>query len=572
MKKKLIKFLLPLAVLFACLGFAACGQDDLPEALDAPQNLKITNGTLAWDAVEYADGYTVGFHGEEIRTADCSFDLSQLEDGQYYPITVAAYSDRGIARSAGAEIEYREKCLAYTEGMDFKRIDAGICKATKLAVDQNGVCVLPAFYQGRRVVEFPTSTRDDADFVKVGEKIKTLSLPYCIKDSALKNLAQTCRYFPNLERITLGKGNEKYFSDGGCLIEREKNEVVLGGTESRIPVYATAIGAWAFSYRNLKSFTVPDTVTKIGNSAFAYCTSLQSVVLPDSVEMIDGGVFKGCTALKKAVLPERVSEFASDFAFYRCASLTEVNLPVGTQSLNATFVGCTALTDLTIPAGVKELRGAFEECSSLKNLTINEGIETIGNYSTILDVYMLFEGCDSLTEISLPSSLITVGDYAFYNSAVKSVTVPENVTSIGSWAFAKCASLTEVKLPQGLLEIESCAFANCSKLSAIDIPDSVITFSYDAFKSCTSLQKIVLPKSLNPFKTAFENCPLAEFYYKGTEGEWNEWLASATKSNQEYFSAATRYYYSESEPALNEAGTAYEGNYWRYVNGIPTRW
>ena len=68
----------------------------------------------------------------------------------------------------------------------------------------------------------------------------------------------------------------------------------------------------------------------------------------------------------------------------------------------------------------------------------------------------------------------------------------------------------------------------------------------------------------------FRDCDsLTSVYYKGTAEEWDEISIS---SGSALLTDATLYYYSESEPNLNVDGTAYVGNYWRYVDGVTTPW
>ena len=60
-------------------------------------------------------------------------------------------------------------------------------------------------------------------------------------------------------------------------------------------------------------------------------------------------------------------------------------------------------------------------------------------------------------------------------------------------------------------------------------------------------------------------------FYGGTQEEWDaiEIEESAQVLDEEKY---VRYYYSESEPETNAEGTAYAGNNWRYVDGVPTAW
>ena len=66
-------------------------------------------------------------------------------------------------------------------------------------------------------------------------------------------------------------------------------------------------------------------------------------------------------------------------------------------------------------------------------------------------------------------------------------------------------------------------------------------------------------------KGAFENCSkISEVYYAGTEEQWS--LVSIKTNGNVYLTSATRYYYSETEPALNSSGDDYDGNYWHYAS------
>lgn len=72
----------------------------------------------------------------------------------------------------------------------------------------------------------------------------------------------------------------------------------------------------------------------------------------------------------------------------------------------------------------------------------------------------------------------------FYSSNVKTVVIPEGITSIAQMAFDHCRSMTSVSLPQTLTSINYGAFAQCSSLHALTIPPSVTFMNYAALNSC----------------------------------------------------------------------------------------
>jgi hypothetical protein len=72
----------------------------------------------------------------------------------------------------------------------------------------------------------------------------------------------------------------------------------------------------------------------------------------------------------------------------------------------------------------------------------------------------------------------------------KNTVIPTSVTSIGSFAFSNCSSLTNIEIPTSVTSIESFAFNNCSSLTNIEIPTSVTSIEDYAFNHCSGLSAI----------------------------------------------------------------------------------
>ena len=120
-------------------------------------------------------------------------------------------------------------------------------------------------------------------------------------------------------------------------------------------------------------------------------------------------------------------------------------------------------------------------------------------------------GCTSLTELTVSES----------NSAYKSY---ENCiyTNDGTTLMAAAGNLTSVTIPNSVTAIYSYAFCNCSNLTSVTIPDSVASIGGNAFNGCSSLTSVTIPASVTSIKAyAFYDCSsLKAVNYKGTEEQW----------------------------------------------------
>ena len=140
---------------------------------------------------------------------------------------------------------------------------------------------------------------------------------------------------------------------------------------------------------------------------------------------------------------------------------------------------------MTIPDSVTSIgKDAFEACNSLSSITLSNNITSIGDFA--------FHGCP-LTSITLPDSVTSIGYAAFHScSNLKSITIPDSVTSIESAVFYNCTSLTSITIPNSVTSIGSYAFYKCTGLTSITIPDSVTSIGDSAFSNCNSLKTISL--------------------------------------------------------------------------------
>jgi len=263
------------------------------------------------------------------------------------------------------------------------------------------------------------------------------------------------------------------------------------------------------------SVTIPNSVTSIGDYAFFGKNNITSVTIPNSVTSIGIYAFEGCTSLKNIAIPNSVTSIGN-YAF-ASTGLTSITIPASVTSIGeGVFITINGLTSITVDAnnpnfasadGILYNKAKTEIIAVPKKLT---GNVTIPNGVTLISSD--FQGNTSLTGVTIPASVTSIARNAFngstnlnitwyYNPAlsvlsvtglqdyVKTVIIPNGVTSIKERAFYQCGKLTSVTIPNSVTSIEQNAFTSTG-LTSVTIPASVTSIAGAAFDRCDSLTSV----------------------------------------------------------------------------------
>ena len=179
-----------------------------------------------------------------------------------------------------------------------------------------------------------------------------------------------------------------------------------GLTSITIPNSVTSIGSWAFeSCSGLTSVMIPGGVTYIGNNPFVGCSNLTKIEVQagnTNYTSLDGVLFTKDMKTIRAYpcgkqgntysIPNSVTSIGN-YAFCGCLGLTSVTIPNSVTSIGVrAFFGCSGLTSVTIPNSVTSIGTfAFCDCSGLTSVTIPSSVTGIGSYA--------FYNCGKLEEV-----------------------------------------------------------------------------------------------------------------------------------------------------------------------------
>lgn len=298
------------------------------------------------------------------------------------------------------------------------------------------------------------------------KNVTEITIPGSVKvfNATLQNMKQ-------LKTLTFDEGVEEIASGSvvsGC---KSLTTIHLPSSLQKLSGTGTFSGASA-----LTDITLPEGIVITEGSTFSECTSLKSITLPASITTIPSYMFAGCSALERVTAKGTItaignSAFKSDTALTKIPDLSQVT-SIGDRA----FYGCSALKTVDLHSVTTMEYGAFQGCDALSGEIDLSNLEEIPGHAFCYD--------PNITSVITCPTLRSIGDWAFIWADISTISLPETLNSIGTYAFYKASLSGTVALPDSLTQLGASAFSGCEEVNAIQIGSGLTDIPKDAFDGC----------------------------------------------------------------------------------------
>ena len=327
-----------------------------------------------------------------------------------------------------------------------------------------------------------------------------------------------------LTAFTVNTRNPYFSSEGGVIFDKMKNELI------RCPPAKTG------------SYIIPNSVSRIGWTAFQDCKNLTSITIPANVQWLDAETFQGCNKLTSFTVdilnPYLSSEGGVIFnkektrlIAYPTGRAGDYTIPTSVDTIgHAAFYSCKALTAVTIPPAVMWIEDeAFAECTGLKSLFFEGDAPILASPLWWGSSWWVLHGAYNSTVYYIAGK---TGWGDSFEGRPTAVTPPRNpltftttgnsITITGSNPQASGALVIPAKINYlPVTSIGTLAFSGSTGLTSVSIPSSVTSISTNAFSGCTSLTNFTVDPLnasfssgggtlFNKAKTSLLRCPLGQ--------------------------------------------------------------
>ena len=267
----------------------------------------------------------------------------------------------------------------------------------------------------------------------------------------------------------------------------------IGENVTRIPDYAF------YDCEHITGpLVIPDSVTYIGEQAFAWCSGFTEITIGKSVDDVGAWAFSGCSSMTTFNYnAENCTSFSPGnyWAFNACSSFTTLNIGENVKSIPPRAFQLCNFTEVTIPDSVTYIgEEAFMNCRQLATVNYNAINCTVEGLSPTRPLFG-----SALTSLTIGEKVKTIPSYAFVNCSglTGTLILPDSLESIGYGAFSGCSGFTgTLTIPESVTSFASAVFSGCSGLTSIVFNATNCTEMSSCFTDCTSITSLTIGENV----------------------------------------------------------------------------
>ena len=250
-------------------------------------------------------------------------------------------------------------------------------------------------------------------------------------------------------------------------------------------------------------YVIPEGIVSIGDNVFKGQLGITKVVIPRSMQTIGKNAFNGCLLLETVEFkhstdqPSQLTQKDSygTNIFQGCTSLKNVTLPANITKIPASmFYNCSALESIVIPYGVTDIGEKAFYQTGLKSVSIPATVKLIKP-----SAFAGKKGAETITSVTFEkekdgsTALADIGNMAFQYQRFPSIEIPKSVNKIGNNSFSFNPALVSFTFEEGTLikTFGTSLIANCPLIETFTVPKTVTTIGSSDFANCISLKTVI---------------------------------------------------------------------------------